>query len=280
VNAANGAAAAPVLLERIEDGVALITLNRPAQRNAMNRAARVALLDALDECGRPESDVKVIVLTGAGPAFCAGVDLKEVAKEKDAPDSGNADSGDPDSRQTNWRAVQEELANHPAVVIAAVNGFALGGGLTLINAADLAVINEDAQLGMPEIGFGLYPALAGPATQLRVSRKRAAWLVLTADRIDGRAAVEWGLANLAVPADQVQAEALSLARRVAAYDATGLRWSKRALWTVPEHISGWSEALDYGEAVGVRIRAEAETTQRGLEAFASGTRNPGQGTAP
>lgn len=273
MSATNDEAAAPVLVERVGDGVARITLNRPAQRNAMNRAARVALLNALDECGRPGADVKVIVLTGSGPAFCAGVDLKEVAKEKADPDAG-----DLDSRRSSWRAVQEELANHPAVVIAAVNGFALGGGLTLINAADLAVISEDAQLGMPEIGFGLYPALAGPATQLRVSRKRAGWMVLTADRIDGRTAVEWGLANLAVPADQVEAEAMSLARRVAAYDATGLRWSKRALWTVPEHISGWSQALDYGEDIGARIRAEAESTQRGIEAFASGTRNPGQGS--
>lgn len=279
MSAANGETPPPILLENLEAGIARITLNRPAQRNAMNRAARVALLDALDECARPESGVKVIVLTGSGPAFCAGVDLKEVAREKDTPDPDSTDP-DPDARPTTWRAVQEELGNHPAVVIAAVNGFALGGGLTLINAADLAVVNEDAQLGMPEIGFGLYPALAGPATQLRVSRKRAAWMVLTADRIDGRTAVEWGLANLAVPADQVQAEALSLARRIAAYDATGLRWSRRALWTIPEHISGWSDALDYGEAVGVRIRAEADATQRGLEAFASGTRNPGQGSAP
>ncbi|GAA5163224.1 enoyl-CoA hydratase-related protein [Pseudonocardia eucalypti] len=275
MSAANAEAAAPVLLERLGDGVARITLNRPAQRNAMNRAARVALLNALDECTRPGAGVNVIVLTGSGPAFCAGVDLKEVAKEQDDPAAGNLDS-----RRASWRAVQDELAKHPAVVIAAVNGFALGGGLTLINAADLAVVDEDAQLGMPEIGFGLYPALAGPATQLRVSRKRAAWLVLTADRIDGRTAVEWGLANLAVPADRVAAEALSLARRVAGYDATGLRWSKRALWTVPEHISGWSRALDYGEDVGARIRAEADATQRGLEGFASGTRNPGQGSAP
>ena len=138
----------PVLAEYPADGVAMITLNRPAKRNAMNRAARAALVDALDDCrGR----AKVIVLTGSGPAFCSGVDLKEAATAQQPPADTAAE------RRTAWRAVQEEIKRHLAVVIAAVNGTALGGGVTLINSADLALAAEDAQLGMPEIGFGAYP---------------------------------------------------------------------------------------------------------------------------
>jgi enoyl-CoA hydratase/carnithine racemase len=271
ITEANAAPEQPLnLLEFLGDGVARITLNRPEQRNAMNRAARAALIDSFDACRNADPVVRVIVLTGSGPAFCAGIDLKEAAGKEPRPDTAR-------ERQTSWRAVQEEIARHPAIVIAAVNGFALGGGVTLINVADLALAAEDAQIGMPEIGFGMYPALAGPATQLRLSRKHAAWLVLTAERIDGRTARQWGLVNRAVPGDQLADEALTLARKIAAYNAVALQWSKRALWEVPARTSEWSRALEYGEEVNGQIRAQTTATQHGLNAFAAGKRNPGQG---
>ena len=225
----------PVLAEYPSDGVALITLNRPAKRNAMNRAARAALIDALDDC---RGHAKVIVLTGSGPAFCSGVDLKEVAAAAELSADTAAE------RRTAWRAVQEEIKKHPAVVIAAVNGTALGGGVTLLNAADLALAAEDAQLGMPEVGFGAYPGLAGPSTQLRTSMKRAAWLVLTAERIDGRTAEAWGLVNRAVPGDRLLDEALALAERLAGFDAVALEWCKKALWEVPARLTDWAAALE------------------------------------
>jgi enoyl-CoA hydratase/carnithine racemase len=241
-----------VLLERPADDVARIALNRPARRNAMNRAARGALLAALDAC---RGTAKVVVLTGNGPAFCAGVDLKEA----------RADG-------------QEAIRRHPAIVVAAVNGFALGGGLTLINSSDLAVAAEDAEIGMPEVGFGLYPGLAGPSTQLRLGPKRAAWMVLTGERITGRTAEEWGLVNRAVPREALQEEALAVATRLAQYDAVTLTWCKKALWEVPMHITDWTAALEYGEGVGTQIRAASDIVSRGLDAFADGRRNPGQGT--
>lgn len=160
-----------VRYEELSDGVARVTLNRPEKRNAMSRAARAALLDVLDRC---DGHVRVIVLTGAGPAFCAGVDLKESAEEEMDADRRGA------GRRTSWLTVQERIRQHSAIVIAAVNGYALGGGLTLINSSDLAIAADDAQIGMPEVGFGLCPGLAGPSTQLRLGAKRAAWMVLTA----------------------------------------------------------------------------------------------------
>jgi enoyl-CoA hydratase/carnithine racemase len=116
---------------------------------------------------------------GAGPAFCADIELKEAGERR-------AQAPDDRDRPSDWRIVQEEIRRHPAIVIASVNGFALGGGVTLVNAADLAVASETAQFGRPEAGFGVYPRLAGPSTQLRLQQKRAAWMVLTAKRIDGR----------------------------------------------------------------------------------------------
>lgn len=259
-----------VLVEAVEAGISRITLNRPEKRNAMNQAARTALVDALDECR--ELRAKVVILTGAGPAFCAGIDLKETA-----PEGHTSPIDDSATRRSSWRNVQEEIRHHPAVVIAAVNGYALGGGLTLINTSDLAVAAEDAQIGMPEVSFGLYPGMAGPSTQLRLGAKRAGWMVLSAERIDGRRAEEWGLVNRAVPAAEVAEAALAMARIVARYDAVTLEWCKRALWEIPMHITDWSTALEYGENVRAQIRVRTDSLDRGLADFSEGKRGAGQG---
>jgi len=254
-----------VLVEHQDNGVSRITFNRPGKRNAMNRAARAAVVQALDEC---RSRTKVIILTGAGTAFCAGVDLKE----------GAVSTGDPGlDRRSEWPAVQEEIRRHPAVMIAAVNGTALGGGSTLINVCDLAIAAEDAQIGMPEIGFGLYPTLAGPAAQLRLQPKHAAWLVLTAERIDGVTAAQWGMVNQAVPADALDAAATKLAERVASFDATALEWSKKALWKIPGEISEFTQAVAYGYEVASELRSRSTAVADGIGRFRSGTKNPGQG---
>ncbi|PZG36816.1 enoyl-CoA hydratase [Spongiactinospora gelatinilytica] len=251
--------------ESLGDGIALITLNRPAKRNAMSRAARAALLDALDASHGP---AKVIILTGAGPAFCAGVDLKEAGAEP--PDTDATAEG----RRTSWHAVQERIREHPAIVIAAVNGFALGGGVTLINSSDLAIAAEDAPIGMPEVGLGFYPGLAGPSTQLRLSPKRAAWMVLTAERIDGRTAADWGLVNQAVPAGELLPVALDLAGRIARHNPVALAWAKRALREIPMHISDWSTALAYGESLKVQVQARTGVLDDG---FATPRRTAGDG---
>ena len=103
------------------------------------------------------------------------------------------------------------IREHPAIFVAAVNGFALGGGATLISMCDLAIAAEEAEIGMPEIGFGAYPQFSGPAAQIQLTPKRAAWLVLTAERIDGRTAEAWGMVNRSVALDRLMAEAELLA---------------------------------------------------------------------
>jgi enoyl-CoA hydratase/carnithine racemase len=231
-----------MLYEQIDANIARITFNRPEKRNAMNQTARLAFMAALDRA----RSCKVVILTGNGPAFCAGVDRKDTH-----PDSGRE-----------WRAVQEAIRRHPSIVISAVNGFALGGGATLINASELAIAAETAQIGMPEITFGVYPALAGPSTQLRLSQKRAAWMILTGDRITGKTAEEWGLVNKAVPLEKLQEEAMAVAKKIAGYDAVTLEYSKKALWDIPHHLSDWMAVLDYGELANGQIQRRRAVLER------------------
>jgi enoyl-CoA hydratase/carnithine racemase len=136
-----------------------------------------------------------------------------------------------------------------------VNGLALGGGVTLVNSSDLAIAAEEAEFGMPEAGFGVYPGLAGPSTQLRIHPKHAAYMVLTAERISGITAQAWGLVNMAVPLVELEDESVALARKIAQYDAVTLEWCKKALWQVPMHINDYTAAMQYGFAVNAEIRS-------------------------
>lgn len=253
-----------VKIER-RGAVAVLTLNRPDKRNAMNRAARNALREALDVL---KDGARAVVVTGAGEAFCAGMDLKETAQDQAAGVmTANAE----------WRDVNVAIRQHPAVFIAAVNGFALGGGMTLINVCDLAIASEKALLGMPEISFATYPGLAGPSTQLSLSRKRAAWMILTGNRIDGRTAEEWGLVNRCVPHEDLLGAATDVAERVAQFDPVALAACKRAIDVIPASVTDWRMAFDYGDLTNAAIREQTEAQTGGLEKFGAGERNAGQG---
>lgn len=244
----------PVLLEDRGD-YGLIRLNRPAQRNAMNGAARKGLLQCLE---RARGAHKVLVITGQDGSFCSGVDLKEVA---------NATPRERELAPREWVDVLLAIRRHPAIFIAAVGGYALGGGVSLINMCDLAIAAEDAPIGMPELGFGMYPAMAGPSAQMMLDPKRAAWLVLTADRIDGRRAAQWGLVNESVPLAELDGAADALARRVARHDAVALAESKRALEMIPRRITELEPAFDYAMALNVGIRARTTAQTQGIAAF-------------
>src|SRR5580692_12905383 len=207
------------------DGCAVIQLNRPEKKNALNRLARRELLAALLSL----RDRRAIILTGAGDSFCSGVDLKEVKTA--------ADADVPPDPQSDWIEVLIAIREHPAVCVAAVNGFALGGGATLISVCDLAIAADEAEIGMPEIGFGAYPQFSGPGAQMQLTAKRAAWLVLTAERINGRTAEAWGMVNACVPRAGLMEEAERLATRISRFDPLALSEAKRALDTVPAKIS-------------------------------------------
>ena len=254
-----------VTIERRE-GYAVVRLNRPDKKNALNRAARRELFDALTSL-RTES--RAIVLTGCGDGFCSGVDLKEARADAEA---GMA--ADP---RSDWIDVLIAIREHPAVFIAAVNGIALGGGATLISVCDLAVAADEAEIGMPEIGFGAYPQFSGPGAQIQLTAKRAAWLVLTAQRIDGRTAENWGMVNRSVPLAGLMDEAERLAKIISAFDPVVLSESKRVLDVIPASISGWRQSFEYGLATNARIRSSSAAQDQGFSRFSAGARNPGQG---
>lgn len=243
---------------------ALMRINRADKRNAMDTAARQALRGHLQALRQTH---KVIVITGSGDAFCSGMDLKEFGDDRLAREAAARE----------WIEVLLEIRKHPAVIIAAVNGFALGGGTSLINVSDLAIAADEARIGMPEMGFGVYPAMAGPSTQMMLPAKRAAWLVLTAKRLDGPTAEAWGLVNQSVPVAELDGALDALARHVAQFDAAALTGAKRALDMVPRQIASWREALDFGQQVNAQIRAHSTVQSQGLANFRGGHANPGQG---
>ena len=214
-----------------------ITLNRPAKRNVLDRAAQIELQDVLRQC---VGKYAAIVLTGAGEAFCAGIEQE-------------AQSSDPASRfsrqgQT-WVETIEAIRKHPSVVIAAVRGAALSEGVSLINACDLAIAADDAEIALPDITRSSYPETAGPSTQLRILRKHASWMILTGRPVDGRTAARWGLVNVAVPSGRVLDEARDVARNIAKFNPVTVDWTKKAIDDIPSHVSDWTAALEYGRVI-------------------------------
>jgi enoyl-CoA hydratase/carnithine racemase len=260
---------APLVLVERENGWAVVRINRPDKRNAMNRAARRALLATLGDLAQEAT--RVVVLTGMGESFCAGVDLKESRND--------AETGTAPEPASDWIEVCVAIREHPAIFIAAVNGVAMGGGATLINVCDLAVAADCAEIGNPEMGFGAFAQFSGPATQYQIAPKHAAWLVLTTERIDGATAAAWGMVNECVPAARLEGRTRELAVRLAGFDGVALTLSKRALDRLPGAERQWRTAFERGMQVNKNIREQSHVQVDGLKRFASGQRNPGQGRA-
>ncbi|BBF72002.1 enoyl-CoA hydratase/isomerase family protein [Sphingomonas bisphenolicum] len=248
-----------------KEGYAVLRINRPDKRNAMNKAARIAMLEAMEDL---KGRFGVIVLTGTDVSFCAGLDLKEASADREA-----GVEADP---ATSWQAVNVAIRAHPAVFIAAVNGLALGGGVTLINVCDLAVASERASMGMPEMGFATYPGLAGPSTQYSLTRKRHAWMMFTTERIDGATAERWGLVNKVVPHDQLLPEAEAIAAKIGQFNQTALTISKGAMDQIPVEID-WDGAFNFGIGKIDEINRLTAAGSEGLARFSKGERLVGQG---
>lgn len=213
----NSPIADAVLVER-DDHVLLVVLNRPEARNAVNGPLTLGIGSALEQAEH-DPDIRAVVLTGAGGiSFCAGADLKAIARGESLNPPGTEAWG------------FAGVVNHPISkpVVAAVNGTAFGGGTELVLAADLAVAADTATFGLPEVRRGLIAA-AGGLVRLpeQLPRKVAMQLILTGQPIDAVTALRWGLVNEVVPADRLLETALALAHQIAANAPLAVQASKR-----------------------------------------------------
>ena len=226
-----------------------IRIAREPKRNALDRATRRALHAALDAA---RSEARAIVLTGTGGSFCAGLDLRERAADLAA--------GAPDTAGTEALELNMALRTHPAVTIAAVNGLALGGGVTLVHACDLALAASAASFGCPELTSGGYASMAGPTSRLLLPRKRAAWLLLSGERVDATTAERWGVVNAVLDDAALLPRACALAERIAGYDPAALAETKASLDHGPGDAGPgiWREAMAHGQGVAAAIRAARE----------------------
>jgi len=224
-NPQTAALAGPVLLETIENGVALLLMNRPDKLNSLNNALATALNQAFERIGKNDS-VRVVVLTGAGRAFCAGGDLGVIGKGREARDTRQLE---PILRAGMGAVLRMRMIPQP--VIAAVNGAAAGAGMNVALAADIRIAAEEAAFGQNFAKVGLFPDYGGTyfLPQL-VGPSKAAELFYTGDMIDAQTALKLGLVNRVVPAAQLDLEAKAFAARLAAGAPVAMRAVKQTLF--------------------------------------------------
>ena len=216
----------------VSDHVATITLNRPDAMNAVNAELATGLGEALARANQ-DSAVRVVVLTGSGRAFCAGADLKAISRGEDIGATGHPEWG--------FAGFVQHWSDKP--VIAAVNGFAMGGGTELALACDLVVAAQSATFGLPGVRRALIAAAGGLLRiQHQIAPKRAMELSLTGEPIDAATALQWGLINRVT--DDPLAEAIRLAELIAANAPLAVRQTKRLLHQTRTAASDWDPAWE------------------------------------
>jgi len=232
------------------DGVAWLRLNRPEALNALNRALTGALEGALDRVAANET-VTVLVVAGRGRAFCAGNDIKEMAEV--APEEAEALA----ERQS---ALMARFSRLPQVTIAAIDGYALGGGLMLAVAQDLRVASDRARFGLPEVTLGFNPAYGVARLLDVVGGGHARDLLLTGRTIRASDALRMGLVNRVVAPPTLETGVAALAADIARMPRDGLAATKEALAAIRSGAPG-REAHAYGAVLrtsaGARARIEA-----------------------
>ena len=244
------------LLLTVEEGIATITFNRPKAMNAMNSDTMLELRDAVTAC-KNDSAVKVVILTGAGEkAFVAGADISQMQNLRPAEALGFMELGNETLRL---------IETMPKPAIAAVNGFALGGGAEISMACDVRFASENAQFGQPEITLGIIPGWGGTQRLARlVGMGRAKELILGGGLIDAKRAYEIGLVNKVVALDQLLAEAGKFAKKLANLPGFALKMIKHSV------NFGYDLSLDNAIRLEVECCAQCFSTddqKEGMKAF-------------
>lgn len=243
------------LLMEKDGPVAVLSINRPKALNALNEDTLKDLDQAID-LAAADDEVKVIIITGAGNAFVAGADI--VAMQSKTAVEGKAFGA-------LGQGVFLKIERLPKPVIAAVNGFALGGGCELALACDIRIASEKAKFGQPEVGLGIVPGFAGTQRLPRlVGTGLAKEMIFTGDMIDANKALSIGLVNRVVPADELMAEAMKLAQKIASKAPLAVRFAKQAI------NEGMQVDLERGQLIERDLLAlgfSTEDQKEGMKAF-------------
>ena len=244
-----------LLTSRPAEGVARLTLNRPAARNALSSRLMTALAEALATAAA-DPTVRVVIIAAAGPVFCAGHDLRDI----------EADPGEPAMRSlfVQCSALMTAIVRHPKPIIAQVHGVATAAGCQLVASCDLALAAQSARFATPGVNIGLFCSTPMVALSRAVGRKAAMAMLLTGDLIDAAHAEAIGLINHSVPDDSLDAATLDLARKIAGKSPLTLAIGKAAFYRQAE--MGLDAAYAYASEVMTRNMAISDARE-GIGAF-------------
>jgi enoyl-CoA hydratase/carnithine racemase len=244
-----------LLLRQDANGITTLTLNRPTQYNALSEALLSDLQSALDAIGKDET-VRVVVIAGSGPAFCAGHDLKQMR--------ANPRKEYYQKLFAQCSSVMLAIARIPQPVIARVHGIATAAGCQLVAQCDLAVASDNAKFAVSGINVGLFCSTPSVPLGRNILRKQAMEMLLTGDFIDAPTAVQRGLINRAVPADRLDQAVAELAQKIIGKSSVAVSIGKRMFY---KHLEmGLEGAYQYAAEV-MACNMLAEDVGEGIDAF-------------
>jgi len=250
----------PVLLREDKDGIATLTLNRPAARNALNEELMDALIAALQTIGGDQS-VRAVILAANGPVFCAGHDLKEMTLRRKDADKGRAYFK---MLFDKCAGLMQAVVHLPQPVIASVQGVATAAGCQLVASCDLVAASENAGFATPGVQIGLFCSSPMVALSRKVASNHAFEMLSTGALIPAQRAYEMGLVNRVVPAGEAYHGALELAQKITSKSAYVLKIGKEAYYRQLD--MGLADAYKYGAAV-MAENMMARDAEEGIGAF-------------
>jgi methylglutaconyl-CoA hydratase len=249
---------APLLLEsRVGDGVLVLTLNRPARKNALNAELVAKLREALRHAAA-DPEIHVLVVRGAGPDFCSGADLSEL--ERMGGQGVEASLADAER----LGALFIEMRGHRCAIVAGVRGRALAGGAGLALACDMVLAEPGARIGFPEVYLGFVPAMVMTILRRKVGESRAFELSVTGDPVSAPTAHELGLVNRILPAEGFEEGVLEAARELARRPPSAVQLTKRLLYGLDG--MSFEEGIARGAEVNVLAR-QTEACRAGVRGF-------------
>ncbi len=240
---------------RIEATFAYITLNRPAVKNAMNNQMVLDIIAAFEGL-KDNREVRGIILSGADGTFCAGGDIKEMARA--------FEDGETDNFSGTLDKMLRTINEAPQVVIAKVEGAAMGGGFGIVCVADIAIASTEAKMGLPEVRLGIVPALISPYVIERVGLTRARELMLTGRRFDGLTACDYGIVHEAVVPEELEQRLQVILDEINLCSPQALAACKRLIFAVKDKPTDATVA--YRTNLLTELR-QSDDGQEGMKAF-------------